>query len=208
MNERTPLPDTSELSFEPEQHIYTLHGQILPSVTQIMRPMSMILYDGVPSSTLAHAADRGTRVHEQTEMLDAYDWYEDDAETAGYMDAYRAFLQAYQPKWLAVEWRAWHKALMYAGTLDRIGYIEPPDNSGAVDLVDIKTTRAFHDGMLSTQLGGYSAILQSHGVKVRKLYGLQLLPDGKYTFREVNDNYKTFLACLQVMNIMNAEGRP
>ena len=35
-----------ELAFDEQQHLYTLGGLVLPSVTQIMSPMSSMLYAG------------------------------------------------------------------------------------------------------------------------------------------------------------------
>ena len=54
-----------ELAFDEQQHLYTLGGLVLPSVTQIMSPMSSMLYAAVPQAALDAAADRGTRAHEQ-----------------------------------------------------------------------------------------------------------------------------------------------
>ena len=58
------LPDV-KIDFEAEHHIYTLRGIRLPSVTQIMEPMSLMLYKGIPADVLFEAANRGTRAHEQ-----------------------------------------------------------------------------------------------------------------------------------------------
>ena len=54
-----------ELAFDEQQHLYTLAGLVLPSVTQIMSPMSSMLYAAVPQAALDAATDRGTRAHEQ-----------------------------------------------------------------------------------------------------------------------------------------------
>ena len=39
-----------ELAFDEQQHLYTLGGLVLPSVTQIMSPMSSMLYAAVPET--------------------------------------------------------------------------------------------------------------------------------------------------------------
>ena len=41
-----------ELAFDEQQHLYTLGGFVLPSVTQIMSPMSSMLYAAVPQAVL------------------------------------------------------------------------------------------------------------------------------------------------------------
>lgn len=195
------------IGFEPNGHIYTLGSVILPSVTQIMRPMSLMLYEGVPPDVMQAAADRGTRAHEQVSNYIRFGLMEPDEDTQPYLDAFLAFDADYRPRWIGSEYRTFHRTLMYAGTLDLIGYIEPDDGRG-VDVVDIKCTAQFHRIMLSTQVSGYAEAVKSHGVKVRNLYGLQLLRDGKYRFEAVPDGYKLFLHCLALHNAMAAERRP
>jgi hypothetical protein len=166
-----------------------------------------MLYSGVPPEVMAEAADRGTRVHDQVSNYIRFGLIETDEDTEPYFSAYQQFEADYHPIWVASECRTYHKTLMYAGTLDLIGFIEP-DNGDGMDVVDIKCTSQFHRVMLSTQVSGYAEALKSHGVKVRKHYGLQLLRDGKYRFEQVQDGYKTFLHCLALHNAMAAERRP
>lgn len=195
------------IAFEPEGHTYTLGSVILPSVTQIMKPMSMMLYEGVPPDVMQAAADRGTRAHEQVSNYIRYGLMEPDEDTQPYLNAFLAFDSDYRPRWIGSEYRTYHRTLMYAGTLDLIGYIAPDDDDGA-DVIDIKCTAQFHRIMLSTQVAGYAEALKSHGIQIRKRYGLQLLKDGTYRFQEVPDGYKNFLHCLALHNAMAAERRP
>lgn len=199
------LVHPADLNFDEESHTYTLtSGGVLPSVTQIMRFMSREIYDSIPTGTLDTAADRGTRAHEQTANFDIYGLLETDEDTHPYLTAYQQFLTDYNPIWTAVEWRNYHRGLLYAGTIDRLGYVLPDDGAG-VDIVDIKTTRSLHAVMLSAQLGGYSEIAKSNGIKIRRRYGLQLLPEGKYRFQEVPDGFRTFLYCLGLHNDLARE---
>lgn len=199
--EKLPM---STIEFEPSGHVYTLNGRRLPSVTQIMEPMSLMLYKDVPPDVMMAAADRGTRAHEQVSNLVRYGILEMDGDTEPYLNAYRKFAEDYAPKWIESEYRTFHRTLMYAGTLDLTGYVEPDDDTG-VDVVDIKTTREFHPMMLKTQLAGYTEALKSHGIKIRSRYGLQLLRDGTYRFERVEDGYKLFLHCLAIFNEMQKE---
>ena len=196
-----------EIDFEPVEHVYTLNGARLPSVTQVMKPMSAILYENIPSDVLMCAADRGTRVHEQISNYVRYGMVEGDDDTEPYVAAYMKFDHDYRPTWAASEYRTYHKYMRYAGTVDLIGHVEP-DNGAGFDFVDIKTTRIFHPVMLETQLGGYVEAGRSHGIMVRERYGLQLLRDGAYRFERVKDGYKTFLHCLAIYNEMNREAKP
>lgn len=195
------------IAFEPDGHVYTLGSVVLPSVTQVMEPMSLMLYKGVPPDVMQIAADRGTRAHEQVSTYIKYGLMEPDEDTQPYLDAFLAFDADYHPQWVASEYRTFHRTLMYAGTLDLAGYITPDDGNG-VDVIDIKCTAQFHRIMLSTQLAGYAEAVKSHGVRVRNRYGLQLLRDGKYRFEEVPDGYKLLLHCLALHNAMAAERRP
>lgn len=197
------LPDLG-LRFDEEAHVYYLDHVPLASVTTIMRPMSLMLYDGIPRQTMSVAASRGTRAHEQVSNFVMYGVLEKDDDTAPYIDAFTDFTKAYNPSLIASEYRVYHKGLMYAGTLDLAGYIEPDDGTG-IDLIDLKTTSSFYRVMLSTQLGAYKEALESHGIKVRNLYGLQLLKNGKYRFHRVDNGFKTFLHCLALHNDMANE---
>lgn len=196
------------VQFDEKTHNYVdAFGCSMPSVTFIMRFMNRELYGAIPEYTLDTAASRGTRVHKLTEDLDRYGWAENDEDTVPYLDAYQKFLTAFNPVWIGTEWRGYHKNLLYAGTIDRIGFVAA-DNGEGVDVVDIKTTRTFHEVMVSTQVDAYAEMLQSHGIKVRHIYGLQLLNDGNYVLRKVPNNFKTFLHCLSLHNIMSEEVRP
>ena len=196
-----PEPD---IEFDEEKHLYTLRGVRLPSVTQIMAPMSLMLYDGVPMEALENAADRGTRAHESVSNIVLYGIEEADEDTEPYVHAFLDFQRDYKPSWVASEYRTYHKAMRYAGTIDLIGYVTPDDDMG-VDVVDLKCTAQFHSVMLATQIGAYAEALKSHGVQIRNRYGLQLLKTGQYRFEKVEDGYKTFLHCLGVVNAMAQE---
>ena len=197
------LPE-APLDFEERSHLYKYHGVTLPSVTQIMKPMSGMLYDNVANDILMAASNRGTRVHEQISNFVLYGIAETDSDTDKYVSAYMRFNDDVNPKFVDSEYRTYHKLLRYAGTIDLVGYIEPDDGTG-VDVIDLKTTATFHPVLLGAQLGAYAQALESHGIKTRKLYGLQLLKSGKYRLERVDDGFKNFLHCLAIYNAMAAE---
>lgn len=197
------LPDFG-LKLDPEAHVYTLNGLAMPSVTTIMKPMSMMLYDGVPLQAMSEAADRGTRAHEQISNSVLYGVIETDDDTKPYIDAFKLFDDMYSPKWLASEMMVYHLTLRYAGTIDLLAYITPDDDTG-IDVIDLKTTASFHRVMLSTQVSAYAEALKSHGIPVRNRYGLQLLKNGSFRFEKLEDNFKTFLHALALVNAMADE---
>ncbi len=204
--ETAALP-ACDIRFEEEPHRYLLRGVAIPSVTQIMEPMSLMLYNGIPADVMYEAANRGTRVHEQVSNFVKYGIEETDEDTKPYFQAFQKFQAEYEPHWAESEYRTYHKTLRYAGTLDLIGFVEPDDGTG-FDVVDLKCTSAYHPVMLATQIAGYAEALKSHGVLIRRRYGLQLLRDGNFRFEQVEDGYKTFLHCMAIYNAMAAERRP
>ena len=60
----------AELLFDEAAHRYTVNGQIIPSVTQIISAVGLYEFDFVNAETLAVAAERGRFVHSMIE------WYE------------------------------------------------------------------------------------------------------------------------------------
>lgn len=196
-----------DLVFNEDRHEYTYHGYILPSVTQIMEPMSVMLYRDTRPDVLQVAATRGTLLHEQVSSYVLYGIPEhsgdsgSDAELEPYFNAFLSFEQAMKPEWVGSEYRLFHRALRYAGTLDLIGFVEPDDGTG-VDVVDLKTTAKFYKPMLETQVSAYAEALKSQGVKIRKRYGLQLLKSGKWHMEELIDGFDTFIHCLAIHNKM------
>lgn len=61
------VPHFDELHFEEKGHTYTVNGQLYPSVSTLMRPLSEAHYEGIDMSVLAKAAERGTIVHNAIE---------------------------------------------------------------------------------------------------------------------------------------------
>lgn len=192
------------IDFDEAEHAYTLDGRRLPSVTQIMKPMSLIAYDGISSGTLDTAADRGTRAHEQISNIIMYGVRETDEDTEPYIRAFERFREDYNPAFVASEYRCYHKTMDYAGTADILAVVDG-DRSDGIDLIDLKCTSAYHSAMLAAQLGAYKAMIVSHGVQVRGLYGLQLMRDGRYRFERVPDGYHVFLCCMTIWNAMQSE---
>ncbi len=52
------------LAFEPVGHIYRLNGEIIPSVTTVLKGVRLIDYSFIPQDVLQAAAKRGQLVHQ------------------------------------------------------------------------------------------------------------------------------------------------
>lgn len=177
------------IHFNAEQHIYTVDGKELPSVTTICRFLSYDYKSNRPWLAEA-AAKRGTAIHEACALMDYGEEVEAPPEMAGYLAAYRRFLSDYQPEWLGIERPLGSLDLGYAGTPDRFGII-----GGKRVLVDIKTGR-LHVPAVSAQLWGYETLLATADFDaIQADYALRLDKSGIYELRLIDPSYPLFTAC-------------
>lgn len=77
------------LRFESDTHTYYFNEKIIPSVSEIMRPMSKANYDSIPPHILEYARDRGVRIHEAIEMYEQLGIEPDEEEIKLYFDNYK-----------------------------------------------------------------------------------------------------------------------
>lgn len=107
------------LSFDKENHIFTVNGEKLPSVTYILRHEGII-------PDIQFVTDRGllrgTYVHKATELWDADDLIEEslDDEIRAYLECYKQFRKDYPAVILHAEKKLYHPVWKYAGIVDRI----------------------------------------------------------------------------------------
>lgn len=174
------------IDFDEEKHEYRVNGKKVPSVSEILAPLSGHKYSALNPSVLAAAAARGTAVHEACEALDYGMDPEISPEIAGYIKAYKEFLRDYFPKWEMIEqivtaYKVYPEQMppedcvMYCGTVDRYGLID-----GTPSVVDIKTyasmdTDALLTASCQTQL--YARAIQG---PYAKRYVVHLKKDGTY----------------------------
>ena len=190
----------SGLKFDEVAHRYTFDGVVVPSVTQVLRP----LYDfgAIPPQVLQAKAAIGTAVHRACELIDADDLDDESPEgqaalapIAGYLAGYRKFKADKNPTVLANEQRLYHPLHRYAGTTDRRYAF-----GGHVWDIDIKSTASMSP-IVGLQTAAYQAMFQAQGDKTPSRRGaLQLLPDGSYKLWEFSDpsDFSVFLSLLTV----------
>lgn len=185
-----------DLEFDDATHTYRLNGVVLPSVTTIMKPLSMMHYGGIDEATLERAAHRGTMVHNAIENYVKFGVEDIPAEHEPYFKAFLAWMNECEVKPISSETRLYHKQLKYAGTAD-MGCEE----RGVRTLVDFKTTSSFSGMLCGVQLEAYERAFESHGVSyVRKII-IQLMPDGTY---KRHDRFPPRLECWKVFSsLMN-----
>jgi len=179
------------LNFRPDDHVYELDGEELPSVSEIIRFITREIYSEIDQATLDRAADRGTRAHKATEVLDKYGEADCDDDIIPYVSAYIKFRSEHDCEYDKIEWSTYNPEEMYACTLDRAGVID-----GKRCILDIKTTYTIHKVPVAAQLTLYKNAVEKQGQKVEKLYVLQLKKDGTYSLKEIPEDQDLATACL------------
>lgn len=169
------VPEFPELTFDAGPHLYRLNGEVIPSVTQIMEPLSRRKYERVSEVTLKRAAEKGEAVHEGCENWLKYGIEDVPLEHMGYFRAFKEWWSLRNPSLVGSEIRIYHKLYRYAGTIDLLVYI-----AGVLTLVDIKTTWNLEEKLCRTQLEAYVQALASHGIIVEDKRILHLKRDGKW----------------------------
>lgn len=181
------------IEFDEPTHTYHVDGVEYPCVSDILRFLRSEVYKDIPESVLQIAADRGTRVHKQTEQLDKTGTCEVDFDTKHHILEYKAFRKKYDPIWNMTERPLWNPELCYCGTIDRYGLIDRKNW-----LIDIKTVSSPNVMMIGAQLSGYAMMLEANGYLVERIGYLHLYKDKKFRLKELTRDDELFKACLKI----------
>ena len=178
------------LDFDDASHTYRIGGVRVPSVTQILQPLTDL--SGIPPEVLEAKRGLGSRVHEATHYFDEDDLDEESVEpdVEPYLQAWKRFLVESGAKVLQCEQRVFDPALMVAGTLDRVLLL-----NGQKVLADLKTSIAT-PASVGAQTAAYMRLLGDPTVTHRA--ALRLRPDGSFRLDMLTgaDDYSVFVACL------------
>lgn len=177
---------TKLLEFDEQKHEYNVLGTKLPSVTEIIGPLTYTKYK-IDAGVIAQAAYKGALAHGLTAAYDRGDLGDDSpipADGAMYYKAWKDFCHDYQAEWKYIELPLACK--FFAGTVDRIGIVD-----GYPVVVDIKTTASMDKASkiaLCAQLYGYSVLCHENDIPVNAScsLGVQLKKDGTYTVHEMS----------------------
>lgn len=172
-----------KIDFDEEKHEYSVNGVKVPSVSEILAPLSAERYADLNPWMLKAAAEKGTAVHEGTQLIDFDIAPEYDAEIDGYLMAYQMFLLEHDVSWGFIEGtvgciRAEGELPLYCGTIDRFGKVD-----GVEAVVDIKTYASMTSAAqlaASCQTALYADALESNGFEVEDRLLLHLRKDGTY----------------------------
>lgn len=188
----------SGFHFDAVAHKYYLGDRLLPSVTEVCRP----LYDfsEIKPEVLQYAAERGTAVHLACELHDrgSLDRKSIDPAIAGYVAAWISYRADVDCEWDIIEQPMHHPRLLYAGTPDRIGTVD-----GKRAVIDIKTTSVMSPAV-GVQLAGYQMMEPVDASKAQNVLrvAVQLRKDGTYRTHQFDSrgDSMTFLSLLNIHN--------
>jgi hypothetical protein len=190
-----------QLEFDEASHIYRVAGAVIPSVTQILRPL--FDFRMIDPAVLQAKAEIGTAVHRAAELLDNDDLDEesDDGRAAlepiaGYLDGYKKFKAEKRPMVIENETRLYHPLHKFAGTCDRVYQMD-----GERVIVDLKTTAAMSPAV-GVQLAAYDELFRANGSTKNRMkrFALQLKSNGTYKLYEFSEygDWPTFLSLLTI----------
>lgn len=171
------------IQFDEESHVYTVDGKTVPSVTEILKPLSADTAEFANPILREQAANRGSRVHEATIFYD-YNGMDDEViepDIYPYIKAYADFIRDYRIKYYILTECPVSNG-EYAGTLDRLAFID-----GKYTVIDFKTGTTVDPRKESAQLYAYAQLLAENGFATTESYKqyegfiLRLKKDGTYT---------------------------
>ena len=192
----------AKLIFFDDRHEYQVDGEIVPSVSEILRFISREVYGDVTQFRLDHAADRGHNVHSACEQLDRFGSAEIDAEIEPYINAYIQFRKDHKPVWGKIEYAMYSSEFGYAGTIDRQGVMD-----GKPVILDIKSSYKVETSLVTAQLNAYWRLANENYMDVAELWVLHLKKDGTYKLIQVQHDESTFLACFMLHNALKKKSR-
>lgn len=156
--------------FNQEQHTYTntTTGEVYKGITgTLIHRVFPDKYKDIPKAILERAAERGSLVHEEIELVETIGVKPNSQEAKNYL----ALKEQYGLKFLASEHTV-SDLEHYATNIDVIYDVE----ENVVDIADYKTTSKYDKESVSWQLSICAYLLEKNNphLKVRKLYGIWL----------------------------------
>ena len=195
------------LTFDEPSHTYRYDGIVIPSVTQIIAPLSD--YSMIDPAVLARAQALGTAVHRMTELYDKDDLDEDslDEEFNGYLAAWKKFKQDIGFSPITIESKLCDKVRGFAGTSDRTGMVKNKLGKSRLAVIDIKKMYILGP-QIGVQLAAYQHLHTVDGATVLDRYALGLRPDGTYRLKQYEEpsDSQEFFALLTHFNYRKKHG--
>ena len=173
------------LEYIDETHTYLYDGEVLPSITQLLKVKFGSKYDGIPKDVLQRAAEQGTAVHKAIEDYEQQGIESEVPELRNYKFLKKTYhfecIDNEVPVVLFKDGEA-----VACGRLDLV-----LTEDGKVGLGDIKRTSTLDKSYLTYQLNLYRiAYQQCYGTEIEFLRGLHLRGDvRKYVQLPINEQF-------------------
>jgi len=186
----------NNLTFDEESHTYRVDGEIVPSVTQILKGAAL-----TPSfrGGSGVAMTRGSFAHLATELDDKGELDEATVDPAnlGHLEAWRKFKVESGIEILAIEERVYNDMYRYAGTLDRRVMYQ-----GWESVIDIKTGNSYPWHPIQT-----AAYAMALGRDVSR-FSVYLSDSGSYKLEEHTDknDQLVFMAAIRLADWRSQNG--
>lgn len=185
-----PRPvDPALIAFDAEHHQYWYGLERIPSVSEILQPLTGKYLASIPEGVLNWKRDLGIAVHKACELFDAglLDEEAIDSRIVPYLEGYKRFLTDCRPTWESTEQVVVDALARYAGTLDRAGVLRMA-GVRIEAVLDIKTSREVQP-TTALQLWAYA---RAYAPDISlELVALQLTGDGNYRLHEYT-NYARY----------------
>lgn len=189
--------DLPEISFTEEDHEYRINGVAVPSVTGIVAALRN--ESGASDETMEYKRQLGKAVHKAIELharddLDVDSMERESPDIVPFFEAWLKFKSESGFQVLECERIVYSKKLLFAGTLDVVGYRSTQE----LELLDAKCVWSM-DAATGPQTAGYTiAYEELRKQKIVKRGGVQLLRDGTFRFHPYTDrnDYLIFHNCL------------
>lgn len=176
------------LEYIDETHTYIYNGEILPSITQVLKMKFSNKYNGISKEVLMRAAERGSKIHKKIEDYEKQNI--DDADSVELRN-YKFLKKTYKfecidnevPVVVFKDGKA-----VACGRLDLV-----LEENGEIGLGDIKTTSTLDREYLRYQLNLYRiGFQQCYGTEIKFLRGVHLRNDTrKYIPIPIDENVAT-----------------
>lgn len=209
------------LTFDAPTHAYTLNGQPVRSVTQILRKVGLVDFRSVPPSILDSARTRGTIVHRAAHFynehdLDVAEFEATFPEYAGYLRSWIRLVDTGRLQPVACEQLVANVTPRYAGTFDWLGTLDheaalldfatgdPADASKHLQTAAyVLAARAW------AEMSGEDVLRAFHaGTPYVKRYAVRLHPNGELpTLTPYTDpsDFSKWLVLAHAVNLVDTE---
>lgn len=198
------------LSFDEASHTYRWDGKLVPSVTQILKPISPD-FRKVPSEVLERARQLGVAVDHTITLFELDDLDEDslDPQLAAYLDGWKRLKAMAQIEVLGVQERVYHPTLGYAGTMDIRANV-----AGFGAVLDVKRTFAI-PASVGPQTAAYAEAWNAADTiapRIHQRFAVHLKPRptgsilGKIEPLTRASDKNVFVSCLNIWRFNNEHG--